>query len=49
LGDAQKHVERALRLDPDLRISRLKDRVSTMRPEVLAKFVDALRKAGLPE
>ncbi|HJQ55303.1 MAG TPA: hypothetical protein VJ890_00265 [Vineibacter sp.] len=48
-GEARKHVERALRLDPDLRISRLNDRVSTLRPDVHAKFVDALRAAGLPE
>src|SRR5262245_47747404 len=44
--EARRHVERALRLDPNLCISNLKDRVSTLRPDVLAKFVAALRKAG---
>ena len=48
-AEARRHVERALRLDPNLCISNLKDRVSTLRPDVLAKFVAALRKAGLPE
>lgn len=48
-AEARRHVERALRLDPNLRISNLKDRVSTLRPDVLAKFGAALRKAGLPE
>jgi len=44
-----KAIEVRLRLDPNLCISNLKDRVSTLRPDVLAKFVAALRKAGLPE
>jgi tetratricopeptide (TPR) repeat protein len=48
-AEARKHVEHALRLDPELRISRLHDRVSTFHPDVLAKYVDALAKAGLPE
>jgi TolB-like protein len=48
-AEARKHVEHVLRLDPGLRISRLRDRVSTFSPDVFAKFVDALRKAGLPE
>jgi len=47
--EARKHVARALRLDPDLRLSNLTERVSTLRPDVFAKYVDALRKAGLPE
>jgi hypothetical protein len=42
-------VARALRLDPGLRIAALEDRVSTLRPAVLAKYVEYLRKAGLPE
>ena len=49
LDEARKHVARALRLDPGLCISTLKDRVSTLRPDVYAKFVEYLRKAGLPE
>jgi TolB-like protein len=47
--EAGKHVEHALRLDPGLSVSRLHDRVSTFSPNVLAKYVEALRKAGLPE
>jgi TolB-like protein len=46
---ARRHVEQALRLDPELRISRLEHRVSTLRADVLAKYADALRLAGLPE
>jgi hypothetical protein len=42
-------VARALQLDPDLRISTPEDRVSTLRADVFAKYVEALRKAGLPE
>jgi len=49
LDEARKHVARALRLDPGLSIATLGDRVSTLRPDVFAKFVEFLRKAGLPE
>jgi TolB-like protein/Tfp pilus assembly protein PilF len=50
LEDAQKAVARALELDPDMRLSNLKDRIGTFRrPEDYAKYADALRKAGLPE
>jgi TolB-like protein/Tfp pilus assembly protein PilF len=49
LEEARTHVARALRHDPGLRIATLKDRVSTLRPAVLAKYVEYLRKAGLPE
>ena len=38
-----------LRLDPDLRISNLKSVISYLRPHDFAKWVDGLRKAGLPE
>ncbi len=47
--EARRYVERVLRLDPGLRIASLDDRVSTLRPDVLAKYVAALRAAGLPE
>jgi hypothetical protein len=47
--DARRWITRALQLDPGLRISNLKDRVSWFRPEDFAKYADALRKAGLPE
>jgi len=49
LEEARKHIARALQLDPDLRVSNLKDRLGPFRPEGLAKYVEGLRKAGLPE
>jgi TolB-like protein len=49
LNEAQSYVARALRLDPGLRISTLKDRVPALRRGVLNRYIDALRKAGLPE
>ena len=47
--EAREAVNRILQLDPAVRISNLKDRISPLRPEDFAKYVDALRKAGLPE
>ena len=50
LEEAQKAVARALELDPDMRLSNLKDRIGAFRrPEDYAKYADGLRKAGLPE
>jgi TolB-like protein len=50
LEEARKAVARALELDPDMRLSNLKDRIGTFRrPEDFAKYADGLRKAGLPE
>jgi adenylate cyclase len=49
LEEAREAVDRLLQLDPALRISNLKDRISPLRPEDFAKYADALRKAGLPE
>ena len=49
MQEAQRHISRALRFDPDLRISTLRDRVFTLQPAVFSKYVEALRKAGLPE
>ena len=49
LDRARAYVERALELDPNLRISNLKDRFGRMRPEDFAMYVEGLRKAGLPE
>jgi hypothetical protein len=37
------------RLDPDLRISNLKSVISYLQDIDFAKWVDGLRKAGLPE
>jgi TolB-like protein/class 3 adenylate cyclase len=47
--EAQEAISRILQLDPALRISNLKDRISPLRPEDFAKYADGLRKAGLPE
>jgi TolB-like protein len=49
LEEAREAIARARQLDPDLRISNLKDRLGPFRPEDLAKYVEGLRKAGLPE
>ncbi|MGH6816580.1 MAG: winged helix-turn-helix domain-containing tetratricopeptide repeat protein [Hyphomicrobiaceae bacterium] len=50
LEEARKAVTRALELDPDMRISNVKDRIGVFgRAEDCAKFVDGLRQAGLPE
>ena len=49
MNEARGLIARALQLDPDQRISNLKDRVGPYRPEDFAKYADALRKAGLPE
>jgi adenylate cyclase len=46
---ARAYVGRALELDPDLRISNLKDRFGRLRPQDFAVYVEGLRKAGLPE
>ncbi|GEO37610.1 hypothetical protein SAE02_17580 [Skermanella aerolata] len=48
--DEARQVLRHLRgLDPELRISNLKDWVLLRRPEDLAVFTEGFRKAGLPE
>ena len=47
--DAKRLIARLLEIDPALRISNLQNRLGPYRPEHLAKYTDALRKAGLPE
>jgi TolB-like protein/Flp pilus assembly protein TadD len=47
--EARQAMGRLRRLDPALRISKVKDWVLLRRPEDLATFADGLRKAGLPE
>jgi TolB-like protein len=50
MEEARKAVARALALDPDMRISNLKHRIGAFsRPEDYAKYVEGLRRAGLPE
>jgi hypothetical protein len=48
-SDAEKAVARLRQLDPTFRICDLKNRVPLRRAEDLAKYAEALRKAGLPE
>jgi TolB-like protein len=49
LQEAGHAMERLRQIDPTLRISNLKDRHPIRRPDDLTKFVEGLRKAGLPE
>jgi TolB-like protein/Tfp pilus assembly protein PilF len=49
LDEARQALARALRLDPGLRLSNLKDRVGPYRPQDLARFAEGMRLAGLPE
>ena len=49
LVEAQKAMDAAQQLEPEFRISNLKDRVPFRRPEDLARYEEGLRKAGLPE
>src|SRR5262249_2440429 len=47
--EAQEAMTHVRELDPALRISSLSDVYPVRRPEDLAKIVEGLRKAGLPE
>ncbi len=49
LEEARKFMVRLRQIDPGLRISNLKDVISYLRAEDIAKWADGLRKAGLPE
>jgi TolB-like protein/tetratricopeptide (TPR) repeat protein len=49
LEQAQRALARARELDPDLRISNLKDRVGPYRPDDFARFAEGMRLAGLRE
>jgi hypothetical protein len=50
LDEARQCMARALRLDPGMRVSNLKDRLGGRFPPVhFVRFVDGLRRAGLPE
>ncbi len=49
-AETAKVVARVRQLDPGLRVSNLKDRLPPLhRPQDLARYVDGLRKAGVPE
>jgi tetratricopeptide (TPR) repeat protein len=49
LVEARVHLARVHQLDPALRVSGLKDMIPFRRSEDAARYVDGLRKAGLPE
>jgi TolB-like protein/class 3 adenylate cyclase/Tfp pilus assembly protein PilF len=48
MEEAEKVVQRLLRLNPTLRISDLKDVYSFRRPEDFANLIEGLRRAGMP-
>jgi hypothetical protein len=49
LTQAREFVAQALEVDPNQRMSNLRDRVGPFRPEGFAKYAKGLRLAGLPE
>ena len=49
LEQAQKAMAHLRQLDPALRISNLRDVLTIRLPEVMARYAEGLRKAGLPE
>jgi tetratricopeptide (TPR) repeat protein len=46
---AREGMTRLRALQPSLRVSNLHEQIFLHRPEHMAKFIDAMRKAGLPE
>lgn len=46
---ASKHIALSLQLDPELTLTNLRHRVGQIRPDYFARYVEALRLAGLPE
>jgi TolB-like protein len=49
LDEAQRVMARVRQLDPTFRISDIKGTTPLRRPEDLARYVEGLRRAGLPE
>jgi TolB-like protein/class 3 adenylate cyclase len=49
LEEARKMIARMLQLDPEMRVSNLKNVVGFFGAEDLARYSEGLRKAGLPE
>jgi TolB-like protein/class 3 adenylate cyclase/Tfp pilus assembly protein PilF len=49
LDIAANAMERVRELDPNFRVHKVKDRLPYRQSEVLARWEDALRRAGLPE
>jgi tetratricopeptide (TPR) repeat protein len=49
IEEAKNVGTRLRQLDPELRVSNLRDALGPFRPEALARYEEGLRKAGLPE
>jgi len=49
VGEAQDALEEELRLDPGLSLRKVRQQNPTTDPDFLARWLDGLRKAGLPE
>jgi tetratricopeptide (TPR) repeat protein len=49
LEEAQDALEEELRLDPGLTLRKVRQQNPTTDPDFLARWLDGLRKAGLPE
>jgi tetratricopeptide (TPR) repeat protein len=49
ITEAQKHLARVCHLDPTLRLSKVAALAPCRRPEDVSRYVDGMRKAGLPE
>ena len=49
IAEAQNIVTRIRQLDPESRLSRIAGQAPFRRPEDISRYVDGLRKAGLPE
>jgi TolB-like protein/Tfp pilus assembly protein PilF len=49
IAEAQKIITRIRQLDPESRLSRIAGQAPFRRPEDISRYVDGLRKAGLPE
>jgi adenylate cyclase len=49
LNEAREIIARLLRLEPNLTLSVLRDRAPIGDPRLMASFLEALRRAGLPE
>jgi tetratricopeptide (TPR) repeat protein len=49
IEEARRFIGRALHFDPEMRVTNIKDRFGPFRPQDAANYIEALRKAGLPE
>jgi TolB-like protein/class 3 adenylate cyclase len=48
-ADVEKYLARMRQLDPSVSIALIRDRINVRRPQDLARLIESLRKAGLPE